>query len=73
MYNVPVEKIRFNAAGYLDCGPSRRPYHNIPDQHADGAALAGERWRELVEDLEDGDELQQRIYGDDRRVESVPR
>lgn len=72
MYNVPVEKIRFNAAGYIDCGPSRRPYHNIPEEHAEGAALAGERWRELVEDLENDDELQEQIYGEDRRVESAP-
>ena len=72
MYNVPVEKIRFNAAGYMDSGPSRRPYHNIPDKHADGAALAGERWRELVDELEKDEELQKSIYDDGRRVETVP-
>jgi 4-(2-carboxyphenyl)-2-oxobut-3-enoate aldolase len=70
MYNVPVEKIRFNAAGYIDSGPSRRPYHNIPDEHAEGAALAGERWRGLVEELEEDDELQTALYGNDRRVEA---
>jgi 4-(2-carboxyphenyl)-2-oxobut-3-enoate aldolase len=72
MYNVPVEKIRFNAAGYIDSGPSRRPYHNIPDEHAEGAALAGERWRDLVVELEDDNELQSALYGDDRRTESAP-
>ena len=71
MYNVPVEKIRFNAAGYIDSGASLRPYHNIPDEHAEGAELAGERWRELVEDLEEDDELQQQIYGDVSRAESA--
>jgi dihydrodipicolinate synthase/N-acetylneuraminate lyase len=70
MYNVPVEKIRFNAAGYIESGPSRRPYHHIPQEHADGAALAGERWRELVEDLQEDEELQRELYGENRRTES---
>lgn len=71
MYNVPVEKIRYNAAGYINCGPSRRPYHNIPEEHAEGARIAGERWRELVEELENDDELQSALYGDERRTESA--
>lgn len=61
---------RFNAAGYIDSGPSRRPYHSIPDEHAEGAALAGERWRGLVEELDEDDELQTALYGNDRRVEA---
>jgi hypothetical protein len=70
MYNVPVEKIRYNAAGYINCGPSRRPYHNIPEEHAEGARIAGERWRELVAELEADDELQSALYGDERRTEA---
>jgi 4-(2-carboxyphenyl)-2-oxobut-3-enoate aldolase len=71
MYNVPVEKIRFNAAGYINSGPSRRPYHNIPEEHAAGARLAGERWRTLIDELEQDDELQSALYGNERRTESA--
>ena len=70
MYNVPVEKIRFNAAEYIDSGPSRRPYHNIPEEHADGARTAGKRWRDLIEDLESDEDLQEALYGESRRTEA---
>lgn len=72
MYNVPVEKIRFNSAGYIECGPSRRPYHNIPEEHAEGARIAGERWRGLVEELQGNEEIQSALYGDDWQTESKP-
>lgn len=51
IYNVQVEKARMNAAGYLKAGPSRPPYHTMPDEFADGARTAGTRWRALADEL----------------------
>lgn len=50
-YNIPLEKIRINAAGYMESGPSRPPYHAMPEGTGDGARKSGQRWQELVEDL----------------------
>ncbi|MPZ12974.1 MAG: hypothetical protein GEU73_00870 [Chloroflexi bacterium] len=30
-YNAQVEKVRFNAASYVNAGPSRAPYRDLPD------------------------------------------
>lgn len=54
-YNVPIEKIRMDAAGYLTAGPSRPPYDVIPEEYAENAREAGRRWRVLAQSLADGD------------------
>jgi len=51
MYNVPLEKHRFNAAGYIDSGPTRPPYDVIPEAYAEGARATGRRWRDLIDEL----------------------
>lgn len=51
-YNIPMEKLRINAAGFMDSGPSRPPYHLIPDEYGEAAIESGERWREIVTELE---------------------
>jgi len=53
-YNVPIEKIRMDAAGYLTAGPSRPPYDVIPEAYADNAREAGRRWRKLAESVRGG-------------------
>lgn len=58
MYNIPLEKHRFNAAGYIDAGPVRPPYDPLPEQLQEGAKLTGQRWRELSDRL--------------RNLESIP-
>ena len=57
MYNIPLEKHRFNAAGYIDSGPTRPPYHVIPEKFKRGAELTGERWAELSARLKEMDEI----------------
>lgn len=52
-YNIPLEKIRMNAAGYMDAGPCRPPYNSIPQEYENGAIESGRRWKELVEELRD--------------------
>jgi len=47
-YNLQLEKIRFNAAGYCNAGPIRPPYDVVPQQYADNAQECGRRWAELV-------------------------
>ncbi|WP_416978893.1 dihydrodipicolinate synthase family protein [Streptomyces sp. T028] len=42
-YNVQLEKIRIDEAGYLRAGPSRPPYVECPDTYAEGARESGRR------------------------------
>jgi Dihydrodipicolinate synthase/N-acetylneuraminate lyase len=42
-YNVPLEKIRIDEAGYIKAGPCRPPYIHCPDQYAEGARESGRR------------------------------
>lgn len=49
-YNIPLEKIRMDAGGYMRAGPSRPPYHVIPDELEQGARESGARWQEIVEE-----------------------
>jgi len=60
-YNIPLEKIRADAAGYMRAGPCRPPYHHVPDEYAEGARQAGRGWAQLREQ-----------YRDDARQESSP-
>ncbi|MBX7430512.1 dihydrodipicolinate synthase family protein [Mycobacterium sp. Y57] len=47
-FNLQLEKIRFNAAGYCNAGPIRPPYDVVPEQYAENARECGRRWSELV-------------------------
>jgi hypothetical protein len=46
-YNIQLEKIRIEAAGYCRAGPIRPPYHIMPEPYAEGARENARRWREL--------------------------
>ncbi len=46
-YNAQAEKWRFNAAGFVKCGPSRAPYRDLPDNWKKHAELHGKGWAEL--------------------------
>lgn len=46
-YNVQLEKIRINEAGYINAGPCRPPYVYCPEDYADGARKSGRRMAEL--------------------------
>jgi len=46
-YNIQMEKLRINAAGYCDAGPIRPPYGVMPAEYAAAAAECGRRWSEL--------------------------
>jgi 4-(2-carboxyphenyl)-2-oxobut-3-enoate aldolase len=46
-YNIQLEKIRINAAGYINAGPSRPPYLSCPPDYADGARASGRRFAAL--------------------------
>lgn len=48
-YNIQVEKIRIEAAGYCKAGPIRPPYNVMPAQYAEGARENARRWRQLRE------------------------
>jgi 4-(2-carboxyphenyl)-2-oxobut-3-enoate aldolase len=42
-YNVQLEKIRIDEAGYMRAGPCRPPYVTCPDEFAEGARESGRR------------------------------
>lgn len=46
-FNVQVEKVRFNASGYVKAGPSRAPYQDLPDHWRRQAETHGKAWAEL--------------------------
>ena len=46
-YNVGLEKIRMNEAGWMVAGPARPPYHVVPEDYAEGARESGRRWAKL--------------------------
>ena len=48
-YNVQAEKSRFNAAGYINCGPSRAPYlyEDLPDDWKKSTKANGEGWAQM--------------------------
>jgi trans-o-hydroxybenzylidenepyruvate hydratase-aldolase len=50
LYNIQLEKIRINAAGYCRCGPMRPPYDYMPDDYAAAAQECGRRWAALCRD-----------------------
>jgi dihydrodipicolinate synthase/N-acetylneuraminate lyase len=46
-YNVQLEKVRIDAAGYVHCGPARAPYTDLPDNWREAAERNGKAWAEL--------------------------
>jgi dihydrodipicolinate synthase/N-acetylneuraminate lyase len=46
-HNIQYEKLRIAAAGYLNPGPIRPPYHHMPDAYLAMARQNGERWKSL--------------------------
>jgi dihydrodipicolinate synthase/N-acetylneuraminate lyase len=46
-YNIQLEKVRINAAGYVDCGPPRAPYTDIPEKWQKAAEGNGIAWKAL--------------------------
>ncbi|MGB0216410.1 MAG: dihydrodipicolinate synthase family protein [Alteromonas oceani] len=50
-YNVGLEKGRMNAAGWVNAGPCRSPYHIIPKEYLKGAQQSGLALKALNEKL----------------------
>jgi 4-(2-carboxyphenyl)-2-oxobut-3-enoate aldolase len=50
-YNVPLEKIRIDEAGYIKAGPCRPPYIHCPEEYAEGARESGRRLAKLHREL----------------------
>jgi len=46
-YNIQLEKIRMNEAGYCNAGPIRPPYHVVAKDIEEGGRECGRRWKEL--------------------------
>lgn len=48
-YNIQIEKVRINAAGYCDAGPIRPPYSHLPPEYQLAAEECGHRWKSLCQ------------------------
>jgi trans-o-hydroxybenzylidenepyruvate hydratase-aldolase len=48
-YNIQLEKIRIEAAGYCKAGPIRPPYNVMPERYAERARENAQRWRQLCQ------------------------
>jgi dihydrodipicolinate synthase/N-acetylneuraminate lyase len=48
-YNIQLEKIRIEAAGYCKAGPIRPPYNVMPEPYAECARENARRWRQLCD------------------------
>lgn len=46
-YNIQLEKIRINTAGYCQAGPVRSPYDYMPSAFREAAEECGRRWARL--------------------------
>lgn len=54
-YNIPLEKIRVNEAGYIHVGRCRPPYTEdlVPEQHVTGAKEHIARYQQVVKEVAD--------------------
>jgi dihydrodipicolinate synthase/N-acetylneuraminate lyase len=48
-FNIQIEKLRIEAAGYCQPGPIRPPYDETPEEYAAPSRECGQRWRQLCE------------------------
>lgn len=46
-YNIQMEKLRIDAAGYCKAGPIRPPYNVMPDKWAEASRECGRRWAQI--------------------------
>jgi dihydrodipicolinate synthase/N-acetylneuraminate lyase len=53
-YNIGLEKVRMDAAGWMKAGPIRPPYHIVPESYLAGARKSGELWAALGRELRTG-------------------
>ncbi|MES2537855.1 MAG: dihydrodipicolinate synthase family protein [Pseudomonadota bacterium] len=54
LYNIQMEKVRINAAGYCNSGPVRPPYGAMPGDFTKISEECGRRWAVLNEKLASG-------------------
>lgn len=62
-YNIQLEKVRINAAGYCNGGPLRPPYGPMPDDFTKGAEECGHRWATLSAKIASGTRMQDFVPG----------
>ena len=51
-YNIRLEKLRINAAGYCKVGPMRPPYNYMPEKFRLAADECGRRWALLCDNYQ---------------------
>jgi hypothetical protein len=61
-YNIQLEKIRINAAGYCQGGPMRPPYDHMPPDFRAAAEECGRRWAKLCEYHLSGADFSEQVW-----------
>lgn len=46
-FNISIDKVMYDEAGFIHAGPPRPPYHIAPKEYLEGGVLAGRRLAEL--------------------------
>ena len=61
-YNIQLEKIRINAAGYCRSGPMRPPYNFMPDDYRAAAEECGRRWKLLCDNYQGNFRFREEVW-----------
>jgi hypothetical protein len=61
-YNIQMEKMRMNVAGYCQSGPMRPPYDYMPAEFRAGAEESGHRWRVLCENYQGNFRFKEKVW-----------
>lgn len=61
-YNIQLEKMRINAAGYCRSGPMRPPYDYMPPDFQSAAVECGRRWALLCENYVGQFEFREKVW-----------
>jgi dihydrodipicolinate synthase/N-acetylneuraminate lyase len=56
-YNIQLEKLRINAAGYCNSGPIRSPYDTMPEDFTKLSEECGRRWASINARMAAGEKL----------------
>ena len=61
-YNIQLEKLRINAAGYCKAGPMRPPYNYMPEEFKLAAEECGRRWALLCDNYQGNFHFKEEVW-----------
>jgi dihydrodipicolinate synthase/N-acetylneuraminate lyase len=61
-YNIQMEKMRMNVAGYCQSGPMRPPYDYMPPEYRAAVEESGRRWKVLCENYQGNFRFKNKVW-----------